>query len=248
MNKTMGTATCVSSVRYRLYIVIFMMDLDNYQFDGISVAIIDDHEVVLEGFRSYMVKKGLREVEAFSRAQPLLDRIHSHPFSVYVVDVEMPGTDGVQLIDSIRAIDPEARIIVNTIHEEAWVVNEMTEKGVEGVIYKSAELEVLLQAIVKVAHGGTYFSRQFKKTRERIRLHNSELLTKRENEVLQEIAKGYSTKEISAKLFISENTVETHRQRLFAKLKATNMAQLVIKAIAAGYINPQEISAETEGK
>ena len=142
----MGTATCVSSVRYRLYIVIFMMDLDNYQFDGISVAIIDDHEVVLEGFRSYMVKKGLREVEAFSRAQPLLDRIHSHPFSVYVVDVEMPGTDGVQLIDSIRAIDPEARIIVNTIHEEAWVVNEMTEKGVEGVIYKSAELEVLLVA------------------------------------------------------------------------------------------------------
>ena len=223
-----------------------MMDLESYQFEGVSVAVIDDHEVVLEGFKSYMVKHGLTKVEAFSRAQPLLDRIHSHPFSVYVIDVEMPGIDGTQLIDSIRAIDPEARIIVNTIHEEAWVVSEMTEKGVEGVIYKSAELDVLLQAIIKVANGGTFFSRQFRKTQERIRLNNSELLTKRENEVLQEIAKGYSTKEISAKLFISENTVETHRQRLFSKLKASNMAQLIIKAIAAGYINPLEISAETE--
>lgn len=218
-----------------------MTDLNDYQFDGVSVAIIDDHEVVLEGFSSYMQKHGLSKVEAFSRAQPLLDRIHSHHFTVYVVDVEIPDTDGVQLIDSIRAIDPEARIIVNTIHEEAWVVSEMTEKGVEGVIYKSAELDVLLHAVAEVANGGTFFSRQFKRTQDRIRLHSAEVLTKRENEVLQEIAKGYSTKEISANLFISENTVETHRQKLFAKLKASNMAQLIIKAIAAGYIDPKNV-------
>lgn len=219
-----------------------MTDLGNFQFEGVSVAIIDDHEVVLEGFRSYMVKQGLSDVEAFSRAQPLLDRIHSHPFSIYVVDVEMPDIDGVQLIDSIRAIDPEARIIVNTIHEEAWVVSKMNEKGIEGVIYKSAELSVLLQAIEKVANGGTYYSSKFRRTQDRIKLRGSEILTKRENDVLQEIARGRSTKEISTILYISENTVETHRQKLFAKLKAHNMADLIIKAIAAGYIDPKGIS------
>ncbi len=69
------------------------------------------------------------------------------------------------------------------------------------------------------------------------------MLTKREQEILAAIAKGYSTKEISTRFYISENTVETHRQNIFSKLKAHNMAELVVKAIAAGYINPQEIAS-----
>ena len=65
--------------------------------------------------------------------------------------------------------------------------------------------------------------------------------SRRERDVLREIACGKSTKEIASKLFISENTVETHRQSLFTKLDAHNMADLMVKAIARGYINPQEI-------
>ena len=85
-----------------------------------------------------------------------------------------------------------------------------------------------------------YFCSKFKKMNNRNKLQN-EVLSKREIDVLQSIAQGYSTKEIARFLYISENTVETHRQNLFSKLKAHNMADLIVKAISSGYINPQEI-------
>ena len=191
------------------------------------VAIVDDHEVVLEGFKSYIQRSGITHVEAFSRVQPLLDRIPFHPFQVYIVDVELMDVDVSWLIDEIRRLDTNARIIINTMHEEMWVVSMMTEKKVDGVMYKSANLDQLLEAIKAVLN--------------RLLAHN-DILTKREQEILVAIAKGYSTKEISTRFYISENTVETHRQNIFLKLKAHNMADLMIKAIAAGYINPQEIA------
>ena len=185
---------------------------DKYKLEGISVAIIDDHELVLEGFRSFLIRSGIPDVEAFRKAQPLLDRVASHPFTIYIVDVELADIEITKLIDQIRNLQPNAKIIVNTMHEEIWVVNKMTDKNVDGVMYKSGELHQLLEAISTVACGQ-----------------------------LACIAKGYSTKEIAVKLFISENTVENHRKSLFRKLKASNMADLIVKSIAAGYINPDEI-------
>lgn len=218
-----------------------MTDLGKYQLEDISVAIIDDHEVVLEGFRSFIVKNGLSHVEAFRKAQSLLDRIHSHPFNVYIVDVELPDMDSSELIDAIRAIHQDAKIIINTMHEEMWVVSKMTEKKVDGVMYKSAHLDQLLEAIKAVLSGRQFFCTKFKKSQNKILTQNNQL-TRREQEVLMQIAKGLSTKEMSKALFISENTVETHRQNIFSKLKAHNMAELIIKAIAAGYIDPKSIT------
>ena len=220
-----------------------MTELGKYQLEEVSVAIIDDHEVVLEGFKSYIVKSGISHVEAFSKAQTLLDRIQSHPFNVYIVDVELPDMDASELIDAIRALQPDARIIINTMHEEMWVVSKMTEKKVDGVMYKTAQLDQLLEAIIAVINGRQFFCTKFKKSQKKIQAHNN-LLTRREQEVLMQIAKGLSTKEMSKALFISENTIETHRQNIFSKLRAHNMAELIIKAIATGYIDPKSITEE----
>lgn len=217
-----------------------IMDTNKYRLEGISVAIIDDHEVVLEGFRSFMVKNGISDVEAFSDTQSLLNRMRSRQFNVYIVDVELPDMDVSLLIDSIRASHTDARILINTMHEEAWVVSKLTDKNVDGVLYKSGQLEQLLEAIPAVAEGHKYFSKDFKRTQNRL-LQQNDIPSNRELDVLKRIAKGYSTKEISASLFISENTVENHRKNLFRKLKAHNMADLIMKAIAAGHIDPEEI-------
>ena len=205
------------------------------------MAIIDDHELVLEGFRSFLVRHSITDVEAFSKAQPLLDRIASHPFSVYIVDVELSDIEITELIDRIRDLQPEAKIIINTMHEEMWVVNKMTEKKVDGVMYKSGGLDQLLEAIAAVTSGHQYFCKKFQRSQRNLQVQN-QTISDRELEVLIYIAKGYSTKEIATSLFISENTVENHRKSLFRKLQAHNMADLIIKAIANGYINPEEIA------
>ena len=218
-----------------------MTDIDTYRLKDIAIAIIDDHEVVLEGFRSFLVKNGIKEVEAFSKSQALLDRIRQHAFDIYIVDVELPDMDASDLIDQIRAIQPDAKIIINTMHEEAWIVRRLTEKDVNGVLYKSGELTLLMDAITAVANGQTYYCRKFRKTQDRLKVQNDNL-TDRELDVLQYIAKGFSTKEISTLLFISENTVENHRKSLFRKMQCHNMADLIVKAIAIGYIDPKEIA------
>lgn len=216
------------------------MDVNKYKFEGISVAIIDDHELVLEGFRSFLVRNGVIDVEAFSKAQPLLERSVSHPFSVYIVDVELADIEIGMLIDQIRNNQPNAKIIINTMHEEMWVVNKMIEKNVDGVMYKSGELTQLLEAVSTVVSGHKFFCKKFQRLRNSLQVQN-QIPSERELEVLACIAKGYSTKEIAVKLFISENTVENHRKSLFRKLQASNMADLIVKSIAAGYINPDEI-------
>lgn len=222
-----------------------MTDIDKYKLGNISVAIIDDHAVVLEGFRSFMEKSGIGHVEGFTRANDLLDRSRTHCFNIFIVDVELPDIEATQLIDKIRQQQPESKIIVHTMHEEMWVVGKMTEKHVDGVLYKTAQLEQLLEAIKAVYEGQQYFCTKFRKSQQKLQLQN-DIPSLREIEVLKGIACGYSTKEIASQLFISENTVENHRKSLFRKLHAHNMAGLIVKAIALGYISPEEIASVTK--
>ena len=217
-----------------------MTNIDRYRNEDISIAIIDDHEVVLEGFRSFMEKNGLRKVEAFTTARELINRVEFHHFDIYIIDVELPDMEASELIDHIREHHSDAKIIIHTIHEEMWMVSKMTEKRVDGVIYKTAHLEQLLQAITTVNEGRQYYSPKFKKSQKVLSLQN-DIPSPREIEVLEAIAKGYSTKEIASQLFISENTVENHRKSLFKKLHAHNMAELIVKSIGAGYINPDNL-------
>ena len=186
-----------------------------------SIAVIDDHDVVLEGLCGFLLKKGYPHVEAFHSANELLRRIPQQQYDIYIVDIELPDMNGGDFIDCIRAIHPAARIIVNTMHEEIWIVNTTQ----------------MLAAIKAVSRGEQYFCQKFKRfaTENNTKMEHP---TKRENEVLQEIAKGKSTLEIASALYISENTVETHRQSLFKKLEAHNVAELMVKAIARGYIDP----------
>ena len=203
-----------------------------------SIAVIDDHDVVLEGMKGVLMKQGYPQVDVFHTASELLATLPQHGYDIYVVDVELPDMSCSDFIDRIRALHADARIVINTIHDEIWVVNTLQEKQVDAVLYKSGDLSQLLAAIDAVGHGKRYFCDQFSRlaTKNKMKVEHP---SKRENDVLQQIALGKSTAEIASALYISENTVETHRQSLFRKLKAHNVAELMVKAIACGYIDPR---------
>ena len=173
-----------------------MNDTDKYKLRETTVAIVDDHEVVLEGLKSYLSKSGVGDVEAFVRVDALLSRMRLRRFDIYIIDIEMPDTTVEELIDNIHSLQSDAKIIVNTIHEEMWVVSKMMEKNVDGVLYKSAHLEQMIEAVLAVSVGQHYFCKKFRQSQNRLQ-HHSEILTKREIEVLKAIAHGLSTKEIA---------------------------------------------------
>ncbi|MBO5613920.1 MAG: response regulator transcription factor [Prevotella sp.] len=213
-----------------------MSEQKEYQYANLSIAIIDDHEAILEGINSFLKKQGVGRVDVFTSPEGLSDAMSSTRYDVYVIDVELKEDTGLSMIGMIRAKDAEAKILIYTMHEEVWIVREIQNKDVNGVLYKSAHMDEVLEAINALLAGRTYYSKKFRQMANNI-LPNAAPLSKREAEVLKKIAQGYSSKDIAKLLFISENTVETHRRNLFAKLQANNVADLIVKAIARGYID-----------
>ena len=119
-------------------------------------------------------------------------------------------------------------------------MRKLINKNVNGIIYRNRNSDDIIKAIETIFQGKQYFSREFKKMAEASFLMQ-EQPSQREIDVMKAMAKGFTSKEIAEYLFISENTVEAHRKNLFFKLKARNIADLIVKAISRGYINPTEI-------
>ena len=149
-----------------------MIGIDRLRLRDMTVAIVDDHEIVLEGFRSFIEKSGVSEVAAFTTAHQLLDAVGYRRYDVYIIDVELADMDAPTLIDRIRAIQSDAKIIINTMHEEMWVVSKMTDKQVDGVVYKSGQLDQLIQAVEAVIEGRQFYCPKFRRSQKRLQLQN----------------------------------------------------------------------------
>lgn len=197
---------------------------------------VDDHNLVLEGFRSLLTRNGLCHVELFRSAAALTDILYTRTYDIYIVDVELPDMDGFLLIDAIREAWPSARIIVSTIHDELWTVRKLVARNVDAIVYKSLDMGHVMEAIREVQGDRHYYCDEVMAA---LGLMNNGIdhPSQREMDVLQAIAGGLTSKEIAQRLFISENTVEAHRKSLFQKLEARNIADLVMKAVKRGYIH-----------
>ncbi len=221
-----------------------MNEAQRYLLQDKCVAVVDDHALILEGFKSLMQGCGVDNVDTFIRGADLVSALPYRKHDLYIIDIGMPDIDGFELIDIIRSTYADARIIVNTIHEEIWLLRRMLDKGVNAIMFKSTDFTQMVEAMTTVMNGGQYFCPGLKKRLYGCRRH-IEHPSEREIEILKALAKGYTSKEIAQRLFISENTVETHRKSLFTKLGARNMADLTVKAITRGYISASEIMKDT---
>lgn len=200
-----------------------------------KILLVDDHTLILQGIKH--VVSQMPEIEkvytASSGAEAML-LIAMQPFDIYLLDVELPDTNGFELIETILQKHPEARILINTMHEEIWILKRLTKASISGAILKSADINELTLAIQTILKGGQYLCKRFKSILNR--MQTEEQLTLREMEVLQAIAKGFNTREIAELLHVSNNTIETHRKSLMSKLEARNAVDLVLKAINLGII------------
>lgn len=210
---------------------------------GTDIAVVDDHGLVVEGLRSLLrTLPDIGELFAVQSGQALLDVMRSRLFDVYIVDLELPDMDGVDLIGAIRERQSGARIIVNTMHEEIWTMARLAECDVDGVLLKSSDPQLIKEAVRSVMEGRRFFCPRFRRLYARLVQRSGrprregDAPTARELEVLRAIARGLRTSEIAERLFISENTVETHRKNLMLKLGARNSADLVMRAVERGFL------------
>ena len=219
------------------------LENDEMKYKAPGVLLVDDHALILQGIK-FIVDgmSGVGEVCTASSAAEAIALIKEKSFCVCLLDIELPDLSGFELLEIIRERCPGSRIIVNTMHEETWIVKKLLRMGVDGVILKSADTNEIRNALESVLRGEKYFCEGFNKIRKRLRFSINapdyrSLLTNREMDVLKAISYGMQTKEIAEMLHVSVNTVETHRKSLFLKFEVRNAVELVLKAINNGIIH-----------
>ncbi|HXJ69563.1 MAG TPA: response regulator transcription factor [Verrucomicrobiae bacterium] len=206
----------------------------------IRILLADDHLVVREGLRSLLEVAGFKVVGEARDGREALKLARMLEPEVTVMDIGMPGLNGVDACRELLREVPEMRIIVLTVHGEDAYVIEALRSGARGYVLKTQAGSDLVRAIGEVTQGRIYLSPSVSSAVVQAFLAGStspaDPLTPREREVLQLVAEGRSTKEVAGILGVSVKTAETHRTRLMTKLDIHHTAGLVHYAIRRGLI------------
>jgi two-component system NarL family response regulator len=201
----------------------------------IRVLLADDHAVVLEGLSAMIARQpdmtvvgeadnGLDAVELWRTQRP----------DVMLVDLRMPGLDGVGVITEIRRMDPGARIIVLTTYDTPEEIYQAVKAGAAGYLLKDARRGQVLEAIRRVP-GGAHQLPADLASKLALRL-TDESLTDREQEVLSLLVDGKSNRDIGAQIRVEETTVKSHLKSIFVKLHVTSRTEAVSVALRRGLI------------
>ncbi len=211
----------------------------------IRVLLADDHPLVRSGIRSVLDRiSRIQVVAEAGNGHEALRLIEDHQPDVVLMDIAMPGLNGLQATARITKEFPNVRVIILSMHLNDEYVSRALISGAAGYLVKTSSASQLEQAIEVVASGNTYLSlpadiadRVLRKSAEKNLL---ERLTPRQREVLSLIAEGCSAKTIALRLNISVKTVETHRAELMNRLDIHDIASLVRYAIKAGIVSLEE--------
>ncbi|MFY0255493.1 response regulator [Chitinophaga sp. 30R24] len=193
----------------------------------IRLFFVDDHPLILEGLKSLLSLEDNLEIIGESRTgASCLHVLAHHAVDVVLLDTALPDNNGANLCATIKQLYPHIKILALSYSKNDLNISPMLAHGAAGCLIKNADKEELLAAIETVYAGHTFLSSAL----ETVSVKNDKPqphITKREKEVLSLIANGHTNHEIAEKLFISTDTVDSHRRNLLGKLKARNTAMLI---------------------
>ncbi|PXW35238.1 UNVERIFIED_CONTAM: LuxR family two component transcriptional regulator [Williamsia faeni] len=205
----------------------------------IGVLTVDDHPVVREGLRGMLEAEPDLEVvgDTGSGAEAVELADHLRP-DVVLMDLRMPGTDGVAATVAIKARAPEINIVVLTTYDSDADILRAIEAGAEGYLLKDTSREILADAIRSASRGETVLAPTVaSRLVQRSRAASRPALTEREVGVLDCVARGLTNADIGVALHISEATVKTHLIRVFNKLDVSDRTAAVTTAMSLGYLS-----------
>lgn len=207
----------------------------------IKIFIADDHQLLLDGLAKII--EDIPDMELAGTAlsgEKTLEYLDRNPIDLVLLDINMPGLNGVEVCKRITKSHPDTKVIALSMYKRQSYLQRMLQFGAMGYLLKDDRAEEIERGIRKVMEGHHYFSSQIKLDlvslmQQKEHSMNPEI-TSREIEVLESIAHGLTNQEISEKLFLSQHTVESHRRNILAKLDAKNTADLIRIAIEKGLI------------
>ena len=195
---------------------------------AIKVFIVDDHYMVVEGIRSLLQsEKGIEWAGHAMNAGSCMAFLKQQQPDVILMDINLPDKSGIDLCKEVKEKYPSIFIVgLSTFNQQSFI-QKMIDNGASGYVLKNATQQELMEAIETVIKGKTFLSGEAAHSLRSINPADKPILTRREKEVLELIAEGLTNNEIAQRIFVSTNTVDTHRKNLLTKLEAKNTASLV---------------------
>ena len=201
----------------------------------IRVFIVDDHPVVIEGIHSLLQNENdIEWAGQAMNAQSCLGFFVNNTADVVLMDISMPGMDGVELCAVMKEKYPGVFILGLSTFNQGLYIKKMMENGASGYILKNSSKEELIKAIHTVCEGNIFFSGEAGEALQEYQKSSGVQLPElspREKEILGLIAEGYTNPQIAEKIFLSSFTVDSHRKNLLAKLNVKNTASLIKLAV-----------------
>lgn len=221
------------------------------------LLLVDDHDIVRTGLKSFLEDQPGFVVVAEARdGEEAIQKALENTPDVIIMDITMPGTDGLQATQRLKTLCPDSRVLALTVHQDKQYFFEMLAAGASGYVTKQAAAEDLVAAIHSVAGGNVYLqpalarwlledyrrllartpSDSILQANEQQRENDLAVLSQRERQVLEAVAQGLSNPLIGEQLGISPKTVARHRERIMNKLHLHSSTELVKFAIRTGLI------------
>jgi DNA-binding NarL/FixJ family response regulator len=208
-----------------------------------KVIIADDHQMFIDGLKSMLEEiEGIEVVGEATNGKEVVEICGRAKADVVIMDISMPLMDGIEATKAILKTNPDLKILGLSMYNDRNFITDLLKSGARGFILKNTGKDELVNALNTLQAGGSYLGKEVSQTLLNTFLKKEqqpslvEKLSDRETEVLESIALGLTTQEIGRKLFISKNTVETHRKNLLYKLSAKNTAELITNAYKKGLI------------
>lgn len=205
--------------------------------DKISVMVVDDHPMVLEGMRAMLNQISFVQLAGLAtNAWEAMEMIKQQLPHIVLTDINMPEVSGIELAEKIKKEFPSVKVVAMSTFKERSYISQMIQHGASGYLVKSASREEIEEAILSVYEGRLYMSLDLHLSGADKREMKSPVLTSREKEVLQLIADGLTNVQIAEKLFLSMHTVDSHRKNLLTKFDVKNTALLIRMATKSGLL------------
>lgn len=211
---------------------------------AVKIMITDDHSMIREGLKSLLELDGDIEVIAEAEnGEECLQKLLTVKPDVLLLDINMPKMNGLEVLKSLKDAKSKVKVLVLTVHNETEYLMKAVEIGINGYVLKDSESAELKKAIFTIYDGENYIqpslipalnSKMIEKNEDEIKL---ESLTRRELQVLKELAVGQFNRDIAKEMEISERTVKNHISSIFKKLDVTDRTQAAVFAIRNNLIS-----------
>ena len=203
---------------------------------GLSVILVDDHTMLRQGIRRALESEGIKVVAEASDGAAAIRLALEHKPDVVLMDVSMPGMDGVEAARRLVEADGRQRVVMLTMHIDRDVIDRAIRAGAVGYLTKDSSISEVILAIQLAANGDRPMSPRLASAMLDEARREDALISAREEEVLQLVADGFGTNEIAERLYISGKTVKNHLASIYEKLDARDRTQAVLMAVKMGIV------------